>query len=210
MRTDDLVSLLAADAAPRPSLDRAFILAVGAAALAAIGGMLAFGIRADAAAAIQTIRFPWKFVVTLALVTTAVAAVRRLARPETRVRDAMPALALAPALLALSVIAELVVVPADVWAMRALGKNGLVCLTVVPALAVLPLVALITALRHGAPTRPTLAGTVAGLAAGAIAATAYAAHCTDDSPLFVALWYPAAIALVALAGALAGRILDRW
>ncbi|MFN8722300.1 MAG: NrsF family protein, partial [Rhodospirillales bacterium] len=88
--------------------------------------------------------------------------------------------------------------------------NGLVCLTAVPALAALPLVAMLAALRHGAPSRPTISGAVAGLASGALAATAYAAHCTDDSPLFVALWYPAAIAIVTTAGALAGRVFARW
>jgi hypothetical protein len=211
MRTDDLVALLAADAAPRPAVDRAFALALGVAAVAAAGGMLAaLGVRADVGAAIHTVRFPLKVVVTLALLATAFVAVRRLARPETRLRHALPLLAMAPTLLAMSVVAELVAVPADVWAMRALGKNGLVCLTTVPALAFVPLVIMVAALRHGAPTRPTTSGAVAGLAAGALAATAYAAHCTDDSPLFVALWYPAAIALVALAGAFAGRVLVRW
>jgi hypothetical protein len=32
----------------------------------------------------------------------------------------------------------------------------------------------------------------------------YAAHCSDDSPLFVATWYTLATALVAAIGALAG------
>jgi hypothetical protein len=211
MRTDDLVSVLAADATPRPGMERAFALALVAGAVAAVGGMLvALGVRTDVGAALETVRFPWKFVVTLALAATAVVAVRRLARPETRPRDALPLLALSPALLALSVVAELAVVSADVWAMRALGKNGLVCLTAVPALAALPLVAMLAALRHGAPSRPTISGAVAGLASGALAATAYAAHCTDDSPLFVALWYPAAIAIVTTAGALAGRVFARW
>jgi hypothetical protein len=50
-----------------------------------------------------------------------------------------------------------------------------------------------------------LTGAVAGLIAGGIAATFYAAHCVDDSPLFVATWYTLALALVTLAGALAGR-----
>ena len=43
-----------------------------------------------------------------------------------------------------------------------------------------------------------------------LAATFYAAHCTDDSPLFVATWYPLAIAMLAIAGALAGRLFVRW
>jgi hypothetical protein len=65
-------------------------------------------------------------------------------------------------------------------------------------------------LRRGAATRPMLTGAVAGLIAGGIAATFYASHCVDDSPLFVATWYVIAIAFVALVGAIAGRWVLRW
>ena len=51
---------------------------------------------------------------------------------------------------------------------------------------------------------------VAGLFAGGVAAAIYAAHCPDDSPLFVALWYSLGIAIVALVGGLAGRLALRW
>jgi hypothetical protein len=81
----------------------------------------------------------------------------------------------------------------------------MVCLTAIPMLSLPLLIAALIGLRHGAATRPTLTGAVAGLIAGGIAATFYAAHCVDDSPLFVVTWYGIALALVALAGALAGR-----
>ena len=84
--------------------------------------------------------------------------------------------------------------------MSAVGKNGMLCLTVIPALGIVPLGLVLWALRQGAPTRPGLAGVFAGLLAGGIAATFYAANCTDDSPLFVALWYPLAIAMLAIVG----------
>jgi hypothetical protein len=38
----------------------------------------------------------------------------------------------------------------------------------------------------------------------------YAAHCFDDSPLFVATWYTLAIAFVTGLGALLGSKLLRW
>ena len=38
----------------------------------------------------------------------------------------------------------------------------------------------------------------------------YAAHCPDDSPLFVAAWYSLAVALVAAVGAATGRLTLRW
>jgi hypothetical protein len=77
-------------------------------------------------------------------------------------------------------------------------------------MAVAPLAAVLTALRVGAPYSPGTAGAVAGLLAGSLGATLYALHCTDDSPLFVALWYSPPIALATLAGAAAGSRLLRW
>ena len=57
---------------------------------------------------------------------------------------------------------------------------------------------------------PAVVGAVAGLLSAGLAATLYAAHCTDDSPLFVATWYTIATALVAAIGALAGSKLLRF
>jgi hypothetical protein len=50
-----------------------------------------------------------------------------------------------------------------------------------------------------------LAGAVAGLLAGSIAASFYTAHWFNDSPLFVATRYTLAVAILAAAGAMAGR-----
>ena len=72
-----------------------------------------------------------------------------------------------------------------------------------------PLAIFIYALRHGAPT-PARAGAIAGILAGGIAATFYAAQCTDDSPIVVATWYTIAIAGLALVGAVAADRYARW
>jgi len=66
------------------------------------------------------------------------------------------------------------------------------------------LAAALLALRRGAPSRPAVTGAFAGLLSAGLAATLYAAHCTDDSPMFVATWYTIAVGLVAAIGALAG------
>jgi hypothetical protein len=105
---------------------------------------------------------------------------------------------------------ELFVTPEALWVTRLVGRNAAFCLTVIPILALGPLACLLIALRESAPARPGLAGAVAGLAASGIAATLYASHCPDDSPLFVAVWYSSAIAIVVGVGYLMGARFLRW
>ncbi len=62
----------------------------------------------------------------------------------------------------------------------------------------------------GAPAHPSVAGAIAGMLSAGLAATMYASHCTDDSPLFVATWYSIATALVSAIGALAGSRILRF
>lgn len=93
---------------------------------------------------------------------------------------------------------------------RLVGTNSKVCLTAIPVISLPLLAAALVGLRHGAPTRPMLTGAVAGLLSAGFAATLYAAHCTDDSPLFVATWYTLAAGIVAAIGALAGSRLLRF
>ena len=75
---------------------------------------------------------------------------------------------LAPVLLAGAIGVEFLTVPSDQWSQRWLGSNGIVCLTFIPLIGVAPLAVVMAALRHGAPTRPGLAGAAAGLLAGAL------------------------------------------
>ena len=93
---------------------------------------------------------------------------------------------------------------------RLVGQNSRVCMSAIPAMSLPLLAAALIALRHGAPTRPALAGAIAGLLSAGIAATFYASHCTDDSPLFVVTWYTIATALVTAVGALAGSRVLRF
>lgn len=209
MQTAALVHLMAQDARLGLRLPQRLGLALAAGAIAAAAlFVLAVGPREDVATALRSWRFVAKFVVTGALAFGALGWVLRLAVP-------MPVPGrggawMAPALLAVLVAAELALQPVADWGRLAVGSNAMMCLTVIPALALAPLAALLVALRHGAPARPGWAGAGAGLAAAAIAATLYAANCTDDSPLFVALWYPLATAIVTLTGGLIGRRWLRW
>jgi hypothetical protein len=113
-------------------------------------------------------------------------------------------------LLLCAVGAELMAVPEQAWMTRLVGRNARFGLALIPLFAVGPFTCLFVALRRGAPTFPRLDGALAGLAASSIAATFYAANCDDDSPLFVATWYPIATLVVVLTGYVAGNRFLRW
>jgi hypothetical protein len=212
METNELIKVLSADTAtPQLSFGRAWSLAVVLAVLVAGTIFLAFiGARPDVDAAAQTVRFLFKFVVTGLLAATAVPAMLALARPEAVGPGKIAVIAAAPLVLLAGVALELAIVPSAEWSTRLIGTNMPYCLTFIPLMGIGPLALFICGLRNAAPSHPQLAGTVAGLAAGGIAATLYAAHCTDDSPLFVATWYTIAVTLLAVAGSIAGRLFARW
>jgi len=210
MKTDELIAALAADtqSVRRPPERTLLALLPLGVALALLAFLLTLGVRPDIAEALATWRFDLKlaFVAIAALVVTreCLRAGRPTARPS-----AQPLLAVA-GLLGAAVAFELLVSPSHSWSEKLVGSNSIICLTAIPLLSLGPLAALMIALRSGAPTSPTVAGAIAGLAAAAIAATLYALHCTDDSPLFVAVWYGTAALIVTALGAVLGRALLRW
>lgn len=211
MDTESLIRTLAQDKAAAAPMPRAWALAAGVAAIiAATVFWVSIGPRPDIAYAAGTVRFLFKFVATLSLFATALWALTSLARPGVDARAVLPALLVAPSLLLVAVGMELMAIPADQIGPRWLGTNSMVCVTFIPLIGIGPLAVFLLALRHGAPTAPTVSGALAGIVAGGLAATFYAAHCTDDSPLFVATWYTLAIAALAVVGAAAGRLVARW
>jgi hypothetical protein len=212
MRTDQFVQVLAADNAFREqSVARGFALAlVPALAMAAVAFSIVLRPRPDIVEKIATLRVTFKFAVSLCLAFTAIRLALILSRPEADPRRTLLALATAPLLIVVGVTLELLTTPAATWAARFLGHYSLYCLASIPFLSLVPLVTLFAALRRGASSRPSLSGAAAGLGAGGLGAALYALHCSDDSPLFVAAWYPLAISIVAFAGAFAGPRFLRW
>lgn len=208
MDTDRLIRTLAADAAPRRPvglwLTAALLLALPVAALILLSSI---GLRPDIRSAMRTPLFDLKFVVTLALAIPALAISLHLSRPEATLHGRGWWLLAPLVILALGAAAEMAMPGRPPMGARWMGHNAMLCLSVIPLLALPILAAALLALRQGAPSRPALAGAVAGLLSAGLAATLYAAHCIDDSPLFVATWYTLATALVTAIGALAGA---RW
>jgi len=211
MKTDNLIELLAQDAPVRSNLSHMLQQATIAAVLiVAIAFFSEIGFRPDIDTAMDTSRFLFKFVITIALAVTGSLVMYRIGKPGVPLLWWAWALLVPLALAVGAAVFELSVMPPETWAPRMIGHNSRLCLTIIPSLSAGPLACFLLALRHGAPTRPGLAGAVAGLASAGIAATFYAANCNDDSPLFVLLWYPIAISAVTGIGALAGHKLLRW
>jgi hypothetical protein len=212
MKTSEFIDALAVDGAPRGlGLASRFWLALGLGTLVSAAlFMIGIAPRADFAAAAHTARFDLKFADTLMLVLPTALLCIRLMRPDARAGTLAFLLATPFLLLGAAVGAELFLVPSSMWGTKMIGINSLHCLGLVPLLSIAPLFALIYAMRSGAPRHPILTGALAGAAAAGIAATLYAANCPDDSPLFVATWYPLATLIVVGVGAAAGHRFLRW
>jgi hypothetical protein len=211
VKTNDLIGLLAEDAPVRMRLGRILTLAllIGC-AVPAVLLLSTIGIRPNMASAVETARVLFKIAVTLALAIASSSVVFQIGRPGVPLKARRFALLIPLAALVIAVLAELTFVPPDAWQASMIGHNARFCLFFIPVLSLAPLAGFMLALKNGAPENPGLAGTVAGLAAGSIAAAVYAWHCPDDSPLFVACWYTIAIAIVTAAGTLIGRRYLRW
>ena len=208
MKTNDLIRVLALDGVvsqpPQARLVWLFpALAIG---FVALWGQL--GLRDDLGAALVTPVSAMRIVLSLSLGALALWAGMHLSRPGGRARFWPLALvALVAGALWLWAFAK---VPADGRQMAIVGKTMVGCLTTIPLLALLPTAAILAALRLGAATQPGLAGAMAGLAGGGLAAAVYAMHCTEDSPLFYVTWYGTAILAVSALSALIGARLLRW
>lgn len=212
MDTDQLIRTLAADNTQR-ALPVGIMLGLALMAATPLSTamlLLGIGIRPDIMVAMRNPFFDLKFVVTLALAIPATIISLHLSRPEASLQG-WAWLLLAPVLVLAGAIVSEMMLPQRLPMMaRLVGHNALLCLSAVPVLSLPLLGAALFGLRHGAPSRPALAGAIAGLLSAGFAATLYAAHCTDDSPLFVATWYTIAAALMAGLGALLGARILRY
>jgi hypothetical protein len=214
MDTESLIRRLSADAAraPGPPPQTATRLA-SAAALGAVVALAisisGLGVRADLASSLLSLPAVLKIIAPLALAAGAFVWARGLARPDAPPFGARMLLPAAALFLAPALGAGLPALSQDVGATLGNG-TAWVCLALLGLTALAPLALVLAAMRTSATTNPGWAGFAAGLLAGGVGAAAYAVHCPLDAVAFVSIWYPAAIGIVGLAGALAGRRLLRW
>jgi hypothetical protein len=212
MKTDELIDMLAGDAAavaPRV-WRRRYLLALAAGLAGATLLMLPLlGIRPDIASAAYLPMFWVKLAFPAALAAGALLATVRLSRPGIAL-GRVGALLAAP-VLAIWVLAALALLgaPEDA-AMLVWGETWAACLVNVPLLSVPAFIALFMVMKTLAPVRPAAAGAAAGLLAGALAAVIYALHCPELAAPFIGLWYLLGMLIPAAAGAAIGPRLLRW
>jgi hypothetical protein len=209
--TDGLIHGLARQAGTsRLSGARAFKLTLIVASLASLGlsvamVLLLVGTRPDLAAAVHRAPFAYKVACMLALCLGGLFLASRAALPGS---GRLTALALVPAVALLAFRAA-----TDGSGLSFMGKSDIsvyVCVKTILVVSLPPLVVLLCVMRAGAPTRPALAGAIAGMLSGTLGAGAYALACRSDAGLFVALWYPLAILAMAALGAAIGRRVLAW
>ena len=211
MKTGQLIALLAqgAGAAPqRLALRRLLPVALlGGLASAVIAVAWLGGVPA----AMFMTAAPWlKLGYAAALAASAGWLTARLSRPVARLAAPLRALVLVLTLMAWWAALAWAATPAPLRQAALTGDSWPACPLTVALLAVPALAGLLWALRGLAPSRPSAAGAAAGLLAGALAAAGYALACTEDSTVFIALWYTAGIAISGLVGALLGPRVLRW
>jgi hypothetical protein len=212
MKTDALIALLSEELLPAR---RGMVLGwlalglIAGVALSTLAMMLWLGPRPDLAGAIKSSPFWMKFFYTMALAVLGLAIVARQARAGADCRQ--PVRALAAPVVALIVLAGIQLSdPKADSAKLLMGDTWTVCPWLIVLLALPVFAGLFLALRRLAPTRLTLAGAAAGLAAGASAATVYGFHCPEVAAPFILIWYSLGIAVCAAVGAVFGRWMLAW
>jgi hypothetical protein len=213
MKTDDLVTMLAAGVepvAPGATMRRhALALGWGAFGAALLMATL-LGVRPDLADTAHLPMFWFKLAFPACLAAGALVAAMRLSRPGVRL-GGVPAALAAPvaAVWLMAAYALAGAVPAD-RATLVFGSTWSACPFLIALLSLPAFGASLWAMRGLAPTRPALAGAAVGLLAGAVAAAVYALHCPELAAPFLAVWYLLGMLIPAAAGALLGPRLLRW
>ena len=213
MTTDQLISLLAADLKPvdRKRLSRALFIAVVAGTAAAFGvTLLLLGPRPERFGGEHSGFLVLKLLFTSGVVATAAVFLPQVARPGSEGRSFLVFVSLPFLAIAALALAALGPVHWSTLGNAVLGKNWLTCLFSIPLIAIAPFVAIVSALRTGAPTDLTRAGADAGLVAGGLSAMACSLPCLDNSFASIAVWYGLTIGICTGFGAWLGPRLLRW
>ncbi|QHG65607.1 DUF1109 domain-containing protein [Pseudomonas putida] len=213
MKTDDLISLLAAGEGPvqHNATGRRLGLAVLLGGLAAVLMTAAlYGVRSDLAEVARTPLFWAKVALPGSLALLGLWLASRLARPGVRGGLAWGLLGLPLLLLWLGAALSLAGAPLDARADLLFGRTWRTCALNITLLSLPGLASVFWALRGLAPTRLRQAGGAGGLLAGSTATLAYCLHCPEMGVPFWGLWYVLGMLLPTALGAWLGPRLLRW
>ncbi|WP_414156767.1 DUF1109 domain-containing protein [Pseudomonas sp. BNK-30] len=213
MKTDELITLLAAGEAPvgRHALARRLALALLAGTLAAVLMTVAvYGVRSDLAEVARTPLFWAKLALPASLALLGLWLTQRLARPGVRGAVVWQLLGLPLLLVWLGAAISLFGAPVEARADLIFGRTWRTCALNITLLCVPVFITLFWALRGLAPTRLRQAGAAAGLLAGATATLVYCLHCPEMQVPFWGIWYVLGMSVPTLMGAVLGPRLLRW
>jgi hypothetical protein len=213
MKTEDLVSLLAADVAPvdrhAPGKRFAWALLFGIVGAVVLMAVL-FGVRRDIGEAILMPMFWVRLGFAIAMAAASLVVTARLSRPGMRPGKAWLGVA-APVLAAWIAAAVMLALAApDARLGLILGHTWRVCPLCIAILSTPAFVTIFWAIKGLAPTLLRLAGAAGGLLAGATGTMAYCLHCPELAAPFWSLWYLLGMAVPTVVGALLGPRLLRW
>jgi hypothetical protein len=213
VRTDDLVSLLAAGVQPidaRRTARRHWLAITGGllGALAITAGVLRFN------PALSHELFEPMFWVreTYCAVSGLLGfvAVNRLARPGIRLGAVPAGLGAVVIVMWILAAAVLLAAPPQERAHLLFGGTAAVCPFLIALVAAPLFIAFIWVLRDLAPTRLRLAGAAGGFAAGSFGALMYSLHCPELAAPFIGVWYLLGMLIPTAIGASLGPRLMGW
>jgi hypothetical protein len=213
MKTDDLVSMLAAGVEPidaQRTVRRRWLAIAGGflAALVLTAGTLHLNpaLSRDVFVAMFWVRETYCAVLGL----LGFVAVNRLARPGIRLGWVPAGMGGVVIVMWILAVAVLIVAPAQTRAHLFFGRTAAICPFLIALVAAPLFIAFLWVLRDLAPTRLRSAGAAAGFAAGSLGALAYSLHCPELSAPFIGVWYLLGMSIPTTLGVWLGPRLLRW
>jgi len=213
MKTDDLIGLLATQAAPvapHAGARRTLRALAWSLPLAVVLMLVVLGLNPALAAYVRLPMFWLKFAAPLCMALAGLALLGRLGRPGMPTLRTWAAYLLPVAVLWAVGAWSWLAAPAGERQALLYGLTWSACPACIAMLSAPVFVAAFWVLRGMAPVRPRLAGAGAGALAGAAGAAVYALHCPELGAPFMAVWYVLGMAIPVACGALVGPRLLRW
>ncbi|MDR6903733.1 DUF1109 domain-containing protein [Rhizobium miluonense] len=151
-----------------------------------------------------------KFLYTAVLMSATIVALDRVARPGGAIRSMVLVLVVAFSIVVLLAVAQLTLSPVSSYPGLIIGYSASFCPFLIVAFGIPAFCANMWFLRRAAPTRPALAGFVAGACAGGVGGWVYSWACVENGIPFIAIWYTLGILLSGVVGSLVGKVSLRW